>query len=253
MSYNDEDLMTNDQGSPITEMRPRPKTLHGYVLSLIFFFALCSLVSAQTVTRAEALRIAESYIKHRWQGSAKNLLHGKDENGIEVHTPDRDGARGFPLSQCWQVDCENIGVAYKWGGLDTPASFDAGIKAGKAAGDIYTPEKRRLDGAGVSDTAVGIDCSGFICRCWRLQNRYSTYSLSEVCLKLSSAAALKPADIMNLRGGHVVMFVKWLDNKRIRALFYEAAPFSRTLASVRNVNQMIAAGYQPLRYRYICG
>jgi len=31
----------------------------------------------------------------------------------------------------------------------------------KPAGDVYTPEKRRLDAAGVSDTAVGIDLLGF--------------------------------------------------------------------------------------------
>ena len=41
--------------------------------------------------------------------------------------------------------------SYKWGGLDTPESFDAGIRAGKAAGDVYTCEKRRLDGDGVSE------------------------------------------------------------------------------------------------------
>jgi hypothetical protein len=170
-------------------------------------------VSAQALTRAEALQIAETYIQHRWQASARNLLHGKDTKGIEVNTPDRNGGRGAPLTECWQVGAENLGVAYKWGGTDTVASFDAGVKAGKAAGDVYTLEKRRLDDAAVSDDAVGVDCSGFICRCWKISKRYSTRSLAEICQKLPSVAALLPADIMNQPGGHVLMFVKWLDDQ----------------------------------------
>jgi hypothetical protein len=204
-----------------------------------------------SVSRAEALKIAESFVQHRWHATPRNLFHGKDANGIEVHTPDRAGGRCGPLQDCWQADADNIGIAYKWGGLDTPESFDAGIKAGKAAGDVYTTEKRRRDGAGISEAAVGIDCSGFICRCWKLNKRYSTNSLGQVCLKLASPSDLEPADIMNNSGGHVVLFVKWLDADKKRALFYESAPFSKTLASEREVSDLIAAGYVPLRYRNI--
>jgi hypothetical protein len=206
---------------------------------------------AQTVSRAEALKIAESYVQHHWTASAKNVLHGKDRSGIEVHTPDRDGGRGVPLQDCWRIDSENTGVAYKWGGLDTPMSFDAGVRAGKPAGDVYTPEKRRLDAAGVSDAAVGIDCSGFICRCWKLKKRYSTYSFGEICQKLPSPAALETADIMNHSSGHVLLFVRWLDPGKKRALFYESAPFSKTLASTRDVNEMVMVGFVPMRYRHI--
>jgi len=206
---------------------------------------------AQTVTRAEALKIAESFIQHRWQASKKNVRHGKDADGVEVHTPDRDGGRGNPLSECWIPNVENIGVAYKWGGNDGPRSFSAGIRAGKAGGDVYTQEKRRRGDKAVSADAVGVDCSGFINHCWKLTARHSTYSLPSICQKLSSPDALEPADIMNQPNGHVLLFVKWLAPEKKRAVFYEAAPFSKTLASDRDVNEMIAAGYQPLRYRQI--
>jgi hypothetical protein len=206
---------------------------------------------AQSITRAEALKIAESYVEHRWESSPRNLLHGKDRNGIEVHTPDRDGGRGSPLPYCWRVNAENIGIAYKWGGIDTLQSFDVGIRAGKAAGDVFTPEKRRHAEAAVSSAAVGVDCSGFICCCWKLTTRYSTRSLASICQKLPSTDALQPADIMNHPGGHVVLFVRWLDDNKKRALFYESAPFSKTLASERNVNEMMAGGYLPMRYRKI--
>jgi hypothetical protein len=228
--------------------RQRARTLI-VLLSLLVAFA--ELGSAQSITRAESLKIAESFIQHRWQASAKNVRHGKDTGGIEVHTPDRDGGHGNPLSECWVPDTENVGVAYKWGGNDGPKSFSAGIRAGKAAGDVYTSEKRRRGDKAVSVDAVGIDCSGFICHCWKLVARYSTYSLPSICQKLSSPDLLEPADIMNQPNGHVLLFVRWLDAEKKRAVFYEAAPFSKTLASERDVNEMIAAGYQPLRYRHI--
>jgi hypothetical protein len=216
-----------------------------------YFGAVAQFAAAQSVTRAEALRIGETYIQHQWHGSARNVLHGKDQKRIEVHTPDREGGRGTPLDECWRVNEDSVGVAYKWGGNDTPESFTAGIRAGKAAGDVYTLEKRRLDDAGVSDNAVGIDCSGFICRCWKTPKRYSTSSLAEICTKLSSPSSLEPADIMNQRHGHVMMFVKWLNTEKKRALFYEAAPFSKTRATEMNVNELSADGFVPLRYRHI--
>jgi hypothetical protein len=209
------------------------------------------LCGGQSLTRTESLKIAESFIQHRWHSFARNVRHGKDANGVEVHTPDRDGGHGIPLSECWLPDAGNIGVAYKWGGNDSPKSFSAGIRAGKAGGDVYTAEKRRRGDKAVSGDAVGIDCSGFICHCWKLTARYSTNSLASICEKLSSPTVLEPADIMNQPNGHVLLFAKWLDAEKRRAVFYEAAPFSKTLASERDVNEMTAAGYQPLRYRHI--
>jgi hypothetical protein len=221
------------------------------IILLVLLGFRAELGADQFLTRAESLRIAESFIQFRWQATAKNVRHGKDADGVEVHTPDHDGGHGDPLSDCWVPDAENTGVAYKWGGNDSPKSFSAGIRQGKAGGDVYTLEKRRRGGEAVSSEAVGIDCSGFICHCWKLTTRYSTSSLPSICQKLPSASALEPADIMNLESGHVLLFVRWLDAEKKGALFYEAAPFSKTRASERDVNQMTAAGYQPLRYRHI--
>jgi hypothetical protein len=239
--------------SPRFQQYYRRKWTQFLIVVVVALVACPDLGSAQSLTRAEALKIAESFIRHRWQSSVKNVRHGKDADGVEVHTPDRDGGHGNPLSECWLPGAENIGVAYKWGGNDNPKSFSAGIRAGKAGGDVYTSEKRRRGDKAVSADAVGVDCSGFICHCWKLTARYSTYSLPSICEKLSSPAKLEPADIMNQPNGHVVLFVKWLDAEKKRAVFYEAAPFSKTLASERDIGEMTAAGYQPLRYRRIRG
>lgn len=207
--------------------------------------------SAQSITRAEALQIAESFIEFRWQASAKNVKHGRDSAGVDVQTPDRDGGQCNLANQCWVPDAENTGVAYKWGGNDSPQSFSAGVRAGKAAGDVYTDAKRKGGAKTVSGDAVGIDCSGFICRCWKLTTRHSTQSLPSICEKLSSPAELKPGDIMNGSGTHVMLFARWTNAEKKQAIFYEASPFSKTVASAQDINQMTSAGFKPLRYRQI--
>ena len=227
------------------------KWTRALLVLVVAFVAPADAGSAQSPTRGESLKIAKSFINHRWHASAKNVRHGKDANGVEVHTPDRNGGRCTPLDKCWRSGAGNIGVAYKWGGSDSPRSFSAGIRAGKAGGDVYTLEKRRSGDKAVSVDAVGIDCSGFIGHCWKLTAQYSTNALPSICQRVSSPAALAPADIMNKPNGHAVLFVKWVDSKKRRALFYEAAPFSKTLASERDVSELTAAGYTPLRYRYI--
>lgn len=222
-----------------------------FIVLLVAFVTGSAPASFAQISRAEALKIAESYIEHRWQATAKNVKHGKDSAGVDVQTPDRDGGQCNPLNQCWVPDAENTGVAYKWGGNDSPESFSAGVRAGKAAGDVYTAAKRKGGGTTVSRDAVGIDCSGFICRCWKLTTRHSTESLPSICEKLSSPAELKPGDIMNGSGAHVMLFAKWTNAEKTHALFYEASPFSKTVASDQDIDQMTRAGFKPLRYRHI--
>ena len=44
-----------------------------------------------------------------------------------------------------------------------------------------------------------------------------------------------------------------LDEEKKRALFYEAAPFSKTRATQRDINELVADGFVPMRYRHIRG
>ena len=222
-----------------------------HVLALTILVGLVAPGRADSLTRAEALKVAETFIHHRWTAAAANVRHGKDSAGIEIHTPDRAGGHGDPAGDCWEAGAQNTGMAYKWGGFDTLASYDAGLRKGKAAGDVYTAEKRRKGGAAVSGDAVGIDCSGFISRCWKLPQKQSTSSLASISWRLPSAEALRPADVMNTAGGHVLLFVRWLDAEKSRALFYEAAPFSKTRATERPLAGMVSGGSVPLRYRHM--
>lgn len=229
----------------------KPRRLLLWSCFAIFALGSLNLRAQQPLTRAEALKVAESYVNHHWQASEKNVRHGVDGAGVEIHTPDRAGGHGSPAEDCWMANAENVGVAYKWGGFDTPSAFDTGVRAGKAAGDVYTPEKRRKGGAAVSGDAVGIDCSGFISRCWKLERKHSTSMLMGISTRLSSPDKLEPADIMNTPEGHVLLFVKWIAPDKSRALFYESAPFSKTRACEYDVAEMTGMGYLPMRYRNI--
>ena len=132
------------------------------------------------VTPQEAMSIAQRFTSHAWQPFAKNILHGADKAGVLVNTPDvthepQNERRGW-----WQPGQTNEGMPYKWGGFDEPASFDAAIANGLAAGDVSSPEKRRADNAGVSSQAAGVDCSGFVSRCLKLPRVHDTSQLPAI-------------------------------------------------------------------------
>ena len=56
---------------------------------------------------------------------------------------------------------------------------------------------------------------------------------------------------MNTERAHVLLFVKWTDAEKKRALFYEASPFSKTAAHELDISQMLSVGFKPYRYRGI--
>jgi hypothetical protein len=64
-----------------------------------------------------------------------------------------------------------------------------------------------------------------------------------------SAEALARAESLKIAESFIQH--RWQSSTKKRAVFYEAAPFSKTLASERDVSEMTAGGYQPLRYRQI--
>lgn len=223
-----------------------------FTIALLCLLTAPAAIQAEPVSRNEALRIADAFARHSWKATARNVLHGLDPARIEVHTPDRSAASTVADDTgLWKVGAGNVGMPYKWGGFDSLESFARGIRAGKAAGDLYSAEKRRKGGAAVSAQAVGIDCSGFVSRCWKLSQKYATSTLPGICTPLRSVAELKPADIMNQPGGHVLLFARWLDDSKTRALFYEAEPFSKVVASEQDVPALAASGYRPLRFRGI--
>ena len=182
---------------------------------------------------------------------SRHVRHGEDPDGILVHTPDRSlSDHGF-ANGWWAPGRPALGMAYQWGGFDTPSEFLGSLDRGEVAGDISTAAKRRLGDAGASAHACGIDCSGLVSRCWRLARPHSTRELPSICQRLAAWEHLAPGDIL-LNDRHVVLFAGW-DRGGKSILAYEAGPFPvwRVNAASIPVSKLLREGYAPWRYRGI--
>ena len=142
-----------------------------------------------TVTPEQALAIGDSYVQLHWTCTADNLTNGvvTDSYGNHVETPD------------WLYVGNVQRVPYKWGGFNTIQEYLDGIASGKYAGDKATDS--------VSPLAVGVDCSGFVSRCWTLPTHYSTRMMDDAIARAyESWEQTLPGDICH-RPGHVRLIV----------------------------------------------
>lgn len=203
------------------------------------------------VTPSEAIHTARLFCEMPWQPFHRNVLHGPDARGIRVDTPDAayrpaNGRHG------WWIPGEiNRGMPYKWGGFDDAESFQRGIAAGLAAGDVSTPSKRRADNAAVSKYAAGVDCSGLISRCLGLPRHHDSSQLPDVCDVLPGYGDLRPGDLLNIPREHVMLVAGWADAARTQICYYETGgiPDWKPALKVSPAQKLIALGFQPLRYR----
>ncbi|MHB1050369.1 MAG: T9SS type A sorting domain-containing protein [Bacteroidota bacterium] len=156
-------------------------------------------ISTAVASRSIALRLGEQYVLYTYRASAANL------SPIDFTAPDGDIIR----TPSWLVVGVNAHVPYKWGGFSTLAQFADGLKNGKYAGDINT--------ASPSSYAVGVDCSGFVSRCWQLSSHYSTSMMPNITVLYPSWDSLKPADAVH-KVGHVRLFVERTPNGGVKTV-----------------------------------
>lgn len=204
------------------------------------------------VTPSEAVAIARRLSTHPWRPFARNILHGKDADGVVVQTPDIGHEPDQPRKGWWVPGIVNEGIPYKWGGFDDPSSFEAAVGLGHAAGDVSSPAKRRADNAAVSRHAAGLDCSGFVSRCLKLPRVHDTSQLPSVCQELPSAADLRPGDLLNIPRRHVVLCAGWADPGKNWIYYYETGggpQYWKPGLKRAPLSAMLALGYKPLRYR----
>ena len=212
---------------------------------------------ASSVTRREALAASRAYTSMIWRGSLRNVRHGTDGDGIRTDTPDASAA-GYDAGAWWKPGMRSIGMPYKWGGFDTPRQFSERLKADAAngglpaaAGDMGTPEKQAAGDAAVSRFAAGVDCSGFVSRCWRLDRPFSTRELPALCTRLPSWEDLRTGDILIAPGRHVLLFIQWEGTEKNRFLGSEAGPLPVWKCAEHFFSRAILerGGYRPMRYK----
>ena len=193
-----------------TEMQPLQKT-----------------AETASVTPEYALMIGDSYDKLQWVCSSQNLTNGivVDSYGNHVRTPD------------WLYVGDVQRVPYKWGGFQTIQQFVDGIAAGKYAGDNYTDN-------GGTPSAVGVDCSGFVSRCWKLSSHHSTRMMPSITEAYDNWLDAKPGDACH-KVGHVRLIVGHQPNGTIDMV--ESAGFNWRV-SYTNYSYAGLSGYMPRYY-----
>ncbi len=232
-------------------------------LTLSVFLGACSsgipeiLPPASSVTRREALETSRAYTSLTWKGTIRNVRHGVDEDGVRIDTPDA-AAPGLPAGTWWKPGQCSTGMPYKWGGFDTPRQFARRLKADAAnggspaaAGDMGTVEKQAAGDAAVSRFAAGVDCSGFVSRCWRLPRPFSTRELPALSISLPSWDELKTGDILIVPGRHALLFIQWEGTGKDTFLGSEAGPLPAWKCGehVFSRRMLECSGYRPMRYK----
>jgi hypothetical protein len=144
-------------------------------------------VSYSSISRAQALARADKYVRHIWTATPANI-----------------GSTRTVITPLWVKVGQNRGIPYSWGGFATVSGFDVNIESGKLAGNT-----KMLN---CFNRCVGVDCSGFVTRCWDLTARYTTNDLYYNSKKLNSFYDLLPADAIDYPGSHVILFVEWAAN-----------------------------------------
>jgi len=197
---------------------------------------------------------AESYRRHIWIPSVRNVFHGQERNGLQVDTPDVNFRPADKRGGFWVPGQLNVGVPYKWGGFDSIADFDAGIKNGKFAGDITA--KRHIEN-GVSDQAVGVDCSGFVSQCLNLPRQYSTDELPALMRALANPECLQKADLIIKPHAHCMIFLEFDPSELGFAFVYESGsphnsdiawPVGRATLSRVSIPGLLSSGYGLYRF-----
>jgi len=135
------------------------------------------------------------------------------------------------------------GVAYNWGGMDSIAQFLAKISQGAIAGSQHSGP--------VHSEFAGIDCSGFVLRCWGYTTHaYSTASLYRISDEIAWAD-LKPGDVLNLAGSHVRLFEQFDASDPNKVWVYESTTGvtpGRVVHRYVLRSSMEASGYIPRRF-----
>lgn len=186
---------------------------------------------------------ALEYAEFEWRATEKNVMHGMDESGIFVDTPDITWKGQVLDCGWWKVDETNIGIPYGWGNASTLEEFAAGIKAGKYAGNV--PEDKKRYG---SHHTVGVDCSGLLTICWGLPKKIATRDIPGYAARIEKIEEIQQGDVFAKIGSHVMFFKEFADNEKAEVIIIDATR-STGKVSQRKVTaaELFREGYEIFR------
>jgi hypothetical protein len=136
------------------------------------------------------------------------------------------------------------GLPYCWGCKYSIDRFTAAIKGGKLAGNICTKEDPRLD-------AAGVDCSGFVSEAWGMVGHFTTEKIPSISDEIR-LTDLRPGDVLNKPGSHVMLFLRFTSAGRIEVI--QAATNDcqgRVCRRQYVLTALINSGYKPRKAKCV--
>lgn len=190
-----------------------------YLVAILLFS-----VSLSGLERGEAILIGDTYTREHWSCTTANTT---------------GASQSCPSAYTSYYSVGNyIGVPYKWGGFDSMDQFRHKISQGYGAGS-YSSD-------GVLSCVTGVDCSGYVSRCWAQTSKYGTSTIHGISSELASTAEMKKADAFNKAGSHVVMLTYY--HRDGSPVIMEAAGGSYRKTVFRKTTWSYLNGYKPIRY-----
>ena len=180
------------------------------------------------ITRDQIMANAKPYESHTWTCASKNMTHGliQDPQGKWIRTPS------------WVTEGAKVKIPYQWGGFSSISQFDSGL-ANRYAGDNYT------DKSSASYYCIGVDCSGYVSRCWGTSQKYSTSTIPNISEALPSYSDMQRGDCLNMPASHVRLCAEDYPENSVLTLEASGADWR---VSYRTYNFSSLSGYIPRKY-----
>lgn len=189
--------------------------------------------TADAISRDEVMTTARSYALHPWHCTSANL-------SISC-------ASGYSSHFSGLCPGDFMGVAYNWGGFSSLFEYDQEIDNGYGAGSYNNysgwPSLELT-------CTTGVDCSGYVSRCWDLGYQENTTGIQAITSSISQSAMLA-GDVFNSPGFHVVMLSHRLPNGD--PVFYEATPPYHVWAIQPGWSYVSGNGFTPRHYPGVTG
>ena len=186
---------------------------------------------------------AMEYANYEWMANEENVMHGIDENGRFVDTPDVMWKGEILNCGWWKVGEVNVGIPYGWENASTIEEFINGISEGKYAGNV--PEDKKRYG---SHNTVGVDCSRLLTRCWNLPKKISTKDIQEYATVLDNLDEIRQGDVFAKIGSHVMFFKEFVDSTKTEVVIIDSTRSTGKVSErIEKVSELFSDGYEIYR------
>lgn len=184
------------------------------------------MITRAGITRAQIMANAVSYhTSFTWTCTSANLAYLA--NWTKPHYVTNAGT--------YQM------MPYCWGGFNSISEFTTGLANGGRVGNINTV---------VVSNTFGLDCSGYVSRCWNTSQKYGTWTISSVSYSIN-LSDIKQGDALNNPGSHIMLFDSYDSSGDF--ILYECTQlnnYDRVAHTIRSSGS-VTSSYTPIRYNNV--